>query len=120
MACGKPVVVTAAGGLDFLVGEQGGVKAPVGDPEKLADALIGLLRDPQRCKEMGEHNCAVAVSTYDWEVVLGELERVYKRPLKASSALSASRLAAGGRGRVFGENGERPTIVSHLVPARRT
>lgn len=88
MSCGKPVVVTAAGGLDSLVDEQGGVKVPVGDSKKLATALVGLLRDPPRCRQMGDHNRAVAVSTYDWEVVLSELERVYDQTIKRNDHAS--------------------------------
>ena len=33
MSCGKPLVVTDAGGLGCLVDDQGGLRVPVGDPE---------------------------------------------------------------------------------------
>jgi glycosyltransferase involved in cell wall biosynthesis len=81
MACGKPVVVTAAGGLDSLVDDRGGVKVPVGDSEKLAEGLITLLRNPALCRQMGNHNREVAVSKYDWVVVLDELERIYEQTI---------------------------------------
>lgn len=82
MSCGKPVVVTAAGGLDYLVDEQGGIKVPVGDPERLAAALIRLLADPQLCKQMGDHNREVAVSEYDWNRVISNLEQIYEQVIQ--------------------------------------
>jgi glycosyltransferase involved in cell wall biosynthesis len=82
MSCGKPVVATAAGGLDYLVDGEGGVKVPVGDSEKLAEALIRLLKDPQLCRQMGEHNREVAVSAYDWDLVVSNLERIYEQTIQ--------------------------------------
>jgi glycosyltransferase involved in cell wall biosynthesis len=82
MSCGKPVVATAAGGLDYLVDEQGGVKVPVGDVEKLAEALTRLLKDPQLCRQMGNHNREVAVSEYDWDRVISNLEEIYEQAIQ--------------------------------------
>ncbi len=77
MACGKPVVVTDAGGLRHLVDPLGGRRVPVRDPVGLADALIGILRSPELQAAMGRHNRALAVARYDWETVIDRLEQVY-------------------------------------------
>jgi glycosyltransferase involved in cell wall biosynthesis len=55
MASGRPVVASAIGGLPDIVtdGETGLLVEP-GDPERLRDALRGLLQDPARRARMGE------------------------------------------------------------------
>ncbi|MBE0487017.1 glycosyltransferase family 4 protein [Marinobacter sp.] len=54
MAYGRPVVVTRAGGMPELVrNEVEGVVIPVRDPQALANALIHLASNPDRCREMG-------------------------------------------------------------------
>ncbi|CAN5317494.1 glycosyltransferase family 4 protein [soil metagenome] len=47
LAAGLPVVASAVGGLPDLVADAG-VLVRVGDPRELADAVVGLLSDPQR------------------------------------------------------------------------
>lgn len=79
MACGKPVVVTAAGGLDDLVQPEGGIKVPVGDAQSLAEALIQLASQPDLCNRMGEYNRSLAVSLYDWTSVIDHLEDIYQQ-----------------------------------------
>ena len=54
MACGAPVVASAAGGVEEIVThEREGVLVPPGDPERLEDAISRLLLDPDRRREMG-------------------------------------------------------------------
>jgi glycosyltransferase involved in cell wall biosynthesis len=47
LAAGLPIVASAVGGLPELVAGAG-VLVPVGDPNQLADAVVGLLADPER------------------------------------------------------------------------
>jgi glycosyltransferase involved in cell wall biosynthesis len=58
MACGVPVVATAAGGIPEMVEhEVTGLLSPVGSPERLAAHLVRLLKDPalaQSLKAGGE------------------------------------------------------------------
>lgn len=54
MALGKAVVATAAGGpLEIVVPEATGLLVPAAAPHALAQAIVGLLRDPARRAEMG-------------------------------------------------------------------
>ena len=54
MACGKPVIGGAHGGIPDIVEEGAtGLLVPHGDPERLAQALESLLNNPSRAKEMG-------------------------------------------------------------------
>jgi len=55
MAAGIPVVASAVGGIpDQIRHEKEGLLVPPGDSAALADALIGLLRDPARARDLGE------------------------------------------------------------------
>jgi glycosyltransferase involved in cell wall biosynthesis len=68
--------------LNYLVDDRGGVKVPVGDSEKLAAALIRLLKGPQLCSLMGKYNRQVAVSSYDWDLVISSLEQTYEQTIQ--------------------------------------
>lgn len=78
MACGKPVVVTNAGGLAELVTDEGGRKAAVGNAMSLAEELLELLKSPNLRRIMGEANRRTAVSEYGWPRVIDRLEEVYR------------------------------------------
>ena len=77
MSCGKPLVVTDAGGLGSVVDNQGGLRVPVADPERLADALCTLVTNPARRKAMGEHNRRRVLETMTWDRVIDRLEEIY-------------------------------------------
>lgn len=83
MACGKPVVVTDAGGLAHLVAEQGGRKVPPGDATALAAALLEILRSPELQMKMGQYNRHLVETTYSWERVIDRLEAIYAAVLTA-------------------------------------
>jgi L-malate glycosyltransferase len=102
MSCGKPLVVTDAGGLGGLVDNQGGVRVPVADPERLADALCTLIADPARRRAMGEHNRSRVLETMTWDRVVDRLEEIYiatidrkRRKRDGREALAAMRARTG-------------------------
>jgi len=77
MAGGNAVVATPVGGIPDVVDEDGGVLVPPGDPEALADALAGLLSDPERIERAGRHNRALVRESYTWERAIRRLRRLY-------------------------------------------
>ena len=77
MSCGKPLVVTDAGGLGCLVDDQGGMRVPVSNPEQLAAALCALIADPARRIAMGKHNRQRVLETMSWDRVIDRLEHIY-------------------------------------------
>lgn len=58
-AVGTPVVAARVGGLEEGVGE-GGVLVPAGDPAALAEAIGGLLGNPDRLRQLSERALAGA------------------------------------------------------------
>lgn len=52
MACGVPQVATAVGGTPEAVTDATGVLVPPGDPERLAEAIVSLLGNAERRREL--------------------------------------------------------------------
>lgn len=90
MACGRPVVATAAGGLQHLVPDAGGRRVPAGDPAALAGALEELLGDPRLRQAMGAHNRALVEQRFAWSRVGDRLEQLYAEAVSAARASAAS------------------------------
>lgn len=96
MACGIPVVASATGGIPEVVvdGETGylvefdqledGTGTPV-DPESfvadLRDALVRMVSDPQRAKEMGQASRRRAAERFSWTSIAERTLEVYRTVL---------------------------------------
>jgi sugar transferase (PEP-CTERM/EpsH1 system associated) len=74
MAMGRAVVSTSVGaeGLPVTSGEH---LAIADDPRAFADAVVDLIRNVARRREMERAARALVVECYDWRAVAGELER---------------------------------------------
>jgi len=78
MACGVPVVVSAVGGLvDSVVDGVTGVHVPPRRPALLADAVAGLLADPERRAALGATGARRAGRRYGWDRIAGSTQEVY-------------------------------------------
>jgi glycosyltransferase involved in cell wall biosynthesis len=92
MACGRPVVASAVGGLlDTVVEDVTGVHVPPRDAAAVADAAGALLADPARRARYGAAGRRRAVTRYTWERVAAETERVYRQVALARPAAAARR-----------------------------
>ncbi len=82
-AMGVPAVVTDIRGCREAV-EHGvnGLLFPVGDVDALADALVGLLRDDARRREMGAAGRAMAEERFDEQKVFERVLEEYERLLR--------------------------------------
>lgn len=91
MACGRPVVGSAVGGLlDTVVPGVTGELVPPREPEALAGVLRDLLADPERRRRYGEAGRQRAVEHYDWSTVVARTEAVYQ-DLVAAHQLEVAR-----------------------------
>jgi glycosyltransferase involved in cell wall biosynthesis len=86
MACARPVVVSDAGGLPYMLPKDGALRVPVGDPGALAVALTELLSSPERRVAMGSANLDFIRTHCTWDGVVAELEAVYARLLERRAA----------------------------------
>jgi glycosyltransferase involved in cell wall biosynthesis len=78
MACGRPVVGSAVGGLlDTVQPGVTGELVPPRRPDLLASTLQRLLADPARRRAYGLAGRERAVSTYPWQQVAADTEEVY-------------------------------------------
>jgi glycosyltransferase involved in cell wall biosynthesis len=81
-----PVVGTAVGAMPDMI-EDGatGRLVPPGDARRLAEALLGLLRDPAACRRFGEAGHELVLRRYNWRAV-GRSMRAAIGPLIANGA----------------------------------
>ena len=83
MACGTPLVVSRAGAIPEVVGENG-VCADIvepGDEVALAAAIGALLDDPERRKRMGAAGRARALESFSWRTVAELTAAAYQRAI---------------------------------------
>lgn len=82
MAAARPVVATAVGGNTELVAdERTGVLVPPGEPGVIAEAVGGLLREPERASRLGAAACAFVTDRFGARARVAELERLYEERL---------------------------------------
>jgi glycosyltransferase involved in cell wall biosynthesis len=78
-AAGKPVIGCRRGAVPSLVSDGvDGLLVPWQDPGALADALIALLSDPARAKEMGAAGRRKAQQRYTWRRIGEQFHDVYQ------------------------------------------
>jgi L-malate glycosyltransferase len=82
MACGVPVIGTAAGGLPEVVadGVCGYLKA-VGDVDGMADSALTLLRDPERWSDFSAEARRRAVEDFPTDEIVSRYRRLYEATL---------------------------------------
>jgi D-inositol-3-phosphate glycosyltransferase len=78
MACGVPVVASAVGGLvDTVVDGVTGVHVPPRRPGLVAEAVAGLLADPERRAALGAAGARRARRRYGWDRIARSTLEVY-------------------------------------------
>jgi glycosyltransferase involved in cell wall biosynthesis len=86
MALGKPVVATDVGGNNELVipGENG-LLVPPGEPSQLAEAILFLLDNPERARQMGENGHRNIHSQFTQERMVEEYQNLWLELLQEKS-----------------------------------
>jgi len=113
MASGLPVVASAVGGIPELVADgRTGRLIPPGEPEALADAVIGLLDEPERATEFGRAGRQKIEQTYSFDRMVAQFEGLYLSELDArlseSPAGRTTRLVKGALRDTSSRRGTRP------------
>lgn len=79
MSCGLPIVATRSGGITDMVSDgKSGILVPHGDPDALSEALIGLLKDEGKRKEIGLFNRLLIEERFSIKSLVDKIEDVYK------------------------------------------
>jgi glycosyltransferase involved in cell wall biosynthesis len=80
---GKPVVATRVGGLPDIVEDgKSGYLVPPGNPEKLATAILRILKDSILAKEMGTYAKELSETRFAWNPIASTVANVYRDFLK--------------------------------------
>lgn len=83
MAAGKPVISTNVGGVgDLILDGDNGLLVPSNDPMALAEAILYLLKNPERRKIMGDAGKKKAYPLFDKNRLLGDIDKLYRKLIK--------------------------------------
>lgn len=83
MACGVPVVCTELPQLvDIVAGS--GILVPVRESEAIAEALIQIVTDPDRARELGESGRDRVASDFSWEDTVRRTLELYEEVIASS------------------------------------
>jgi len=82
MATGKPVVATAVGGVpDVVEHGRSGLLAPPSEPRALGAAMVSLVRDADRRRQLGATAAEDARQRFSRERLAEDIERLYRGQL---------------------------------------
>jgi glycosyltransferase involved in cell wall biosynthesis len=84
MACETPVIVTRAGSLPEVVGEdeEGGRIVQPGNPKALAQAIRCICENPELARNLGVRGRRRALRLFSWEATAKGTAEVYERVLE--------------------------------------
>lgn len=87
MACGRPVIATAVGGVPAVVRDgETGVLVPPRDPAALAEAVERLWNDPARAERLARNARAFVEKAFPVEAMVKAYERLYRDLAKGEGA----------------------------------
>lgn len=82
MASGKPIVCTDVGGNRELVDQTNGVVVPKRNSSALAGAIISVLSNEQRMKQMGKASRKRAIEHFNWQTIAMKTKQLYKQEIE--------------------------------------
>ena len=88
MATGKPIIASAIDGfLSVLTDGVEGIAVPPREPEKLAEAILSLIKDKKLREGMGKKGIKKA-RQYEWSIIATRLIDFYKNVLKNNKKIA--------------------------------
>ena len=80
MCCSTPVISTTAGALPEIVGNAG-ILVPPADTRALAEAIAGLLDNPDRRRHLGEMGHSRVMNMFNWKNTAKHTVEVYEEAI---------------------------------------
>lgn len=78
MLCGAAIVATDTGGVSEAIGDAG-IVVPPREPRQMAEGLLDLLHDPERCARLGQRARARALQYFTQDQFLEAHRSTYER-----------------------------------------
>lgn len=83
-ATGKPCIASNIGGIPSVIeNDYNGILVPPNDPTSLAQAIVSLAKDSEKCLKFGRNGRRLALLR-DWKEIASRIEKVYLQSLNAS------------------------------------
>lgn len=83
MACGRPVIASAVGGIYSLVKDgETGLLVPPKDPDGIAERIISLLGDTEEAERLGRGARAAVEENFTMDIVAEKTEMIYRRTIE--------------------------------------
>ena len=96
MAAARPIVATRAGGIpEVVIDEQTGLLVPVRDPERLANAIVRLLKDRDLRERLARGGAARVKAEFSVDRMVDETLAVYRRVAGTSRAAGTAGRGTG-------------------------
>lgn len=87
-----PSVASDVCGIKDLIQEgKNGRRVPVGDSDALAAAIVDVLSDPVRARQMGDEGFNTVVPSYGLEAMLTEIESMYSNEIERATGKADKR-----------------------------
>lgn len=110
LAHGRAVIGSRVGGIAEILEQGGGVLVPTADPEALADAIVDLVLDPIRTRQLGEEGSDLVRTKFGVDRMVEQHIRLYAELLGAAGddatlahvagEAATTGIAVGGEGSV--------------------
>jgi glycosyltransferase involved in cell wall biosynthesis len=87
LACGRPTIASAVGGIPEIVGDDAGVLVEPGRPDLLADAIIDLINGPEKRDAMSTAARSRFGDEFDADVWVARLRHIYDSVTRPRASL---------------------------------
>ena len=93
MSVGKPVITTDVKPISDPI-ENGvtGYLVPPGDSGSLADAIVGILQNPEAARRMGDAARRYITANYSWGLIAQQLDRTFRAVLESTNGALAQQV----------------------------
>lgn len=83
MAAGKPVIGTSIGGLPEVIEDgENGLLVPPRDASSLSKAILHIVNNREKARQMGEKGCAIVKDKYSAHEMMRKIENMYDSCLR--------------------------------------